>query len=311
MISLIVEPNVPPVTWKGFLKGYPKFSIALDGYVSGEPRFDSQNLVASFNHHEQVDRLATRATCAQVLMALRQGLFRAFRDESGPQARVYVNDCDEDICTAWYLLHHHAVCTQVTNPLLNRLVMMEDALDATAGAYPFPADLPVLQELAWVFEPYRQFRLSGQLDKKSPTAFRSVIEDVEGRIGRHITGNGGSIPLDTRYERVGGSKGWVMVREIGAQARTGMFADGIQAYVSVRDLGNGRWTYVVGRLSPFIQFDCNRIFEACNVAEFGSGVIVPRDCWGGSNTIGGSPRVKASNIPPPTLEKVIDGVLSS
>jgi hypothetical protein len=305
MIQLIMLPLQAPVTWEKFVEMEDKFAIALDGYVIGEPRFDPVRMVANFNHHENVNRLATRATCAQVLMALRQGLFKTFRNEKGPYATVLANDCDEDVCTSWYLLKHHAVCSQPMNPLLNRLVMMEDALDATAGAYPFPADLPILRELAWVFEPYRQFRLSGQLDKKDAQAYRSIVEDVESRIGRHITGTGQEIPLDTRYERIGGGKGWVMVKELGAQARTGMFSDGIQAYVSVRELGHARWAYVVGRLSNFIPFDCKRIFDLCNEVEKGG-----EDRWGGSDMIGGSPRVGASKIPPTIVEKLINEALS-
>ncbi len=309
MIKLVVCPKQAPVTWDTFCEHEDKFAIAVDGYVIGGPRFDPKNVRANFNHHEEVDRLGTRATCAQVLMAIRQGLFNTFRDEQGPQARVLANDCDEDICTSWYLLKHHAVCGQAMNPLLNRLVMMEDCLDATAGAYPFPKDLPVLRELAWVFEPYRQFRLSGQLDKKDPQAYRSIIEDIEGRIGRHITGSGLEVPLDTRYERLGGGTGWVMVREVGAQARTGMFSDGIQAYVSVRERGDGKWTYTVGRMSNFIPFDCETIFKRCNAAEVVRGPLdewVPGDNWGGSPMIGGSPRIGGSRISPEDMAKIVE-----
>lgn len=88
-----------------------------------------------------------------------------------------------------------------------------------------------------------------------------------------------------------------------------MFSDGIKAYVSVRELGQGRWAYVVGRMSPFIRFDCERIYERCNAAE---GAYVDHDAtlrlgdrWGGSNMIGGSPRVGASRIPPSILEKIV------
>ena len=45
-------------------------------------------------------------------MAIRQGLFRCFRDGSGPTARVYANDCDEDVCTAWFLLNNAHLAEQ-------------------------------------------------------------------------------------------------------------------------------------------------------------------------------------------------------
>jgi len=309
-IKLVMCSQQAPITWEKFLEMEEKYAIALDGYVSGGPRFDSSGPRVNFNHHEEVDRLATRSTCGQVLMAIRQGLFKTFRNEYGPYATVLVNDCDEDVSVSWYLLKHHAVCEQAMNPLLNRLVMMEDHLDATAGAYPFPADLPVLRELAWVFEPYRQFRLNGQLDKKDPRAYTSVVEDVEGRIGRHIIGQGQEIPLDLRYERIGGGKSWTMVREIGAQARQGMFAAGIQAYVSVRQIGPDNWAYVVGRMSPFIPFDCQRIFDRMNLAEKGDALRgeAPVGSWGGSDIIGGSPRINGSRVNPVVMEMLVHEV---
>lgn len=303
---------IPPVQWDEFVEKYPPFSIALDGFVEGPPRFDAgphdpnatggkrHEPRANFNHHERVDRLATRATCGQVLMALRQGLFRCFRDEYGHRATVYVNDCDEDVCTAWFLLKNHHLCEQTINPLLNRLVAMEDALDATAGAYPFTADLPVLRELAWVFEPYRKFRLNGGLDQRDPASYRSIIEDVSGRISKHIVGAGDEIALDTRYEKIGGGPGWVMVKEIGAQARTGMFSDSISAYVSVREKAGGVWTYTIGRLSPFISMDLEGLTAKLNEVEGATD-----DRWGGGNTIIGSPRKAGSRIPPDELAHII------
>lgn len=301
-IELHVRPEQVPLSWDEFVTNYEPGSIALDGYVRGGPRFDAVAGVANFNHHEEVDRLATRATCAQVLMAIRQGLFTVFREVGVPTAHVLVNDCDEDVCTSWFLLKNHAMAIQATNPILNRLVAMEDALDATAGAYPFPQDLPALRELAWVFEPYRQFRLSGGLDRRDAGQYRSIIEDVYGRIERHVVGRGGEVALDTRYERIGGGAGWAMVREIGAQARTGMFGDGVHAYVSVRQRPDGRYTYVLGRMSQFIPFDLPNLFARLNEHEH---CVDSADRWGGSDTVGGSPRVGGSGLGPDEVERIV------
>lgn len=315
MIKLVVEPSTPPVEWDTFVKSAAPFSIALDGYVKGVPRFDLSGPFLNLNHHEDCFRPAMHATCGQVLRLLRGGLFRDFRTEDGPTAFVFVNDCDEDVCTSWYLIKHHAVCAQSMNPLLNRLVQMEDDLDSTGGAYPFPVDLPVMRELAWVFEPYRQFRLNGGLDKKNARAYMDVIENVGGRIGQHVTGRGEEIPLDTRYERIGGGPGWTMVREFGSQARTGMFSDGIRAFASVREIGQGRWTHTVWRTSPLIKFNCRRIFNRCNEIERSLAStdeertrIESGDLWGGGDDGGGSPRVGGSKIAPPLLEKVVNEV---
>lgn len=304
MIELRMEPETPAMSWDEFKVKAPPFSIALDGYVADAPRYDDLGPRANFNHHEACDRLATRSTCAQVLMAVRQGLFQRFRDKDGVRATLYANDADEDVCTAVYIAQNHFLCAGTMNPVLNRLVSMEDALDCTAGAYPFPSDLPALQELAWVFAPYRQFRLGGGLDKRDPDAFRGIVTDVCHRIGRHVAGQGDRIPLDVRYERIGGGSGFTVVREIGAHARTGMLSDGIRAYVSVRDRADGRWQYVIGRMSPFVFVDTTLIASALNELE-----SCGSDRWGGGNNIIGSPRVAGSALPPDEVTRVIDEIV--
>ncbi len=299
MIKLHVVTDAAPMGFKRFVKTHEPYSLALDGYVTGGPKLDRVGPHANFNHHEEVDRLATRATCAQTLMAIRQGLFSLFRDDKGPRLNAYVNDCDEDV-------------QSTMNPMLNRLVAVEDALDSTAGAYPFPVDLPMLGELNWVFEPYREFRSSGGLSLRKPIQFANVIELVEHRIMAHITGAGKSVPLDTRYERVGGGSGWALVKELGANARTGMFADGVSAYVAVRERRDGLFTYTVGKMSPFVPFDVLLVLDRLNDAELDKRhrldpmVNALREFWGGGDSVGGSPRVGGSTLSPDEVQKVVD-----
>jgi len=319
MIKLHVVTDASPTGFDKFVETHQPYAVALDGYVRGGPKLmvTSAGPYANMNHHEDVDRLATRATCAQVMMAIRQGMFNLFRDASGPRLDAYVNDCDEDVCTSWFLLKHHCLVTSTMNPMLNRLVSMEDALDSTAGAYPFPADLPMLGELNWVFEPYREFRASGGLSLRKPLQFANVIELVEHRIMRHITGAGKSVPLDTRYERIGGDSRWAMVRELGANARTGMFSNGVSAYVAVRERGDGRYTYTVGKMSPFVPFDVGLILDRLNDAEcdkkLASGVdpIKGSDFWGGGDSVGGSPRVGGSCLTPEEVQTVVNDSLKT
>lgn len=303
----MMQPGVPPMSWSKFCKISDPCSIAFDGYVSGGPRFDPRGPRMNCNHHEGVDRLATRATCAQILIAIRQGLLKSFITEHGALLiNAYFNDCDQDVCTTWFLLKHSHLVTNVMTPALNRLVMMEDMLDSTAGAYPFPVQLPLLQKLAWVFEPYSQLRSSGELDKKDPASYTRVITDVELRIMQHVLGEGDALSLDTRYEVVQSFKHWTMVNEIGAQARTGMFGDGIHSFVSVREQPNKNvWVYTIGRMSPFIPFPIPKIIAALNKAE-----QCTEDLWGGGDIIGGSPRVSGSRLPPKEFSRIIEAALT-
>lgn len=303
----------PGITLEKFVATTEPYAIALDGYVAAGPWYQADGPRANFNHHEGVDRLATRATCAQVLMAIRQGLFNTFRDEDGPRATLHVNDCDEDVCLSVALLRNAHLVAAASNPLVNRIVAMEDALDTTAGAYPFPPDLPVLRELAWVFEPYRRARFTSMLGRhRTPEILASVIADVEHRILRHVTGSGGVVEhFDTRYHVNNMGRmlsDWSCVYEIGPYARTAMFADGIRAFVSIRNGDHGQSAYTVGRMSPYIPFPVPEILAALNGAEFGTDV--PDDCWGGGDMVGGSPRVAGSRLTQDDVIRVIEGVIA-
>lgn len=306
-ITLCMEPQKPPLSWKYFRNNAQPRSIAIDGYVGAPPSFDAKKVLLNLNHHEGVSRLETRATCAQALMAVRQGLFDCFVDEDGnPDATVFANDCDEDVCLTWFILKNHQLTSPSINPLLNRLVYMEDLLDTTGGGYPFPPELPSLKELAWVFEPYQKFRVSGGLDKRDVNEFLDIINNVESRIMAYINEEGHTIELDTAYKARGGGEGWSMVKEIGVNARLGIFADGIKAFVCCRQRPDGRWVYTVGRQSIFVPFDVPGILQELDGIE-----NLENEHWGGGNTIGGSPRVMGSKLSPEKVQKFINDFLAS
>ena len=303
-----MEPKTPPMDWETFCSYSMPYSMAIDGFVKTGPRFQGREEGgprANFNHHEEVDRIATRATCSQVLMSVRLGLFEAFRTPDGEAyGTVYANDCDQDVCATYFILKHSWMTENAINPRLNKLVHMEDMLDTTAGAYPFPKDMPILQELAWVFQPYTSFRLRGGLASRDSSQFMDVVTNVEHRILQYLHQSGGTIPLDLRYTIVGSSPGWSLVEEIGAQARTGMLADRIRAFVSVQSRNDGNYSYSVGRMSHLIPFNVPLILSKLTEAENN-----PNEKWGGGNTIGGSPRSTGSRLKPYEVAKIVNECL--
>jgi hypothetical protein len=303
-IILHVEPKTPPLTWEQFLEVAPVNSIALDGYVIGSTRFfrNEKGVWANFNHHEEVDRLSTRATCAQALLAIRQGLMKSFSESN--EVHLYVNDCDQDVCLSVFLIKNYFLVENVINPLINKLVHIEDMMDTCAGAYPFPIELPALREVAWVFHPYTLLRMNGGVDRKSENEFKSVIENVENRILKYITGHSEKIEPDSSYEIIGGGKDWKMVIEKGYEARTQMMKDGICAFVSVRtiDKSKSRYVYSIGKMSTFIPFDIPKILTWLNNCD----QVTETDRWGGSDTIAGSPRVGGSALDPKGIEYFIN-----
>ena len=63
-VTLHMRPQDEPLTWEQFCATVGPYAVALDGYVAAGPRFDPAGPRVNFNHHEEVDRLATRSTCA-------------------------------------------------------------------------------------------------------------------------------------------------------------------------------------------------------------------------------------------------------
>src|SRR4051812_18972780 len=95
----VVEHPGETVTFAQFCAMTTGPNIAVDGYVSGPSDWSSDGPHASFNHHEGAQRLFTRATCEQALLAVVHGLWDHMLVDGAPGADVHVNDADPDVCT--------------------------------------------------------------------------------------------------------------------------------------------------------------------------------------------------------------------
>lgn len=308
MHELHVEPRVTK-SWEEFQRDHAPYSIALDGYVAGPPAFNREGPHANFDHHMGVDRLSTRSTCMQVAIAIRMGLFEVFRKNAVPHARIYVNDPDQDTCLAiWLLRHPDALADlEVAEPLVN-LLFTEDVLDCTGGAYPVNPNKLRMREQAWVFEPYVKARYGGRLSTMAVPEMRALINEVCGRITLHAEGRGSQVELDLAYDEIGGGDGWRMIIERGPYARLQLMRSLVRAFVAVRENANGTWTYSIGKMSPFVPFPIEDLYAALNREE---GVEEGQGGWGGSNTIGGSPREGGSNLSPEDVARVINAHLAA
>ncbi|MDF1702469.1 MAG: hypothetical protein P1V36_15065, partial [Planctomycetota bacterium] len=285
----------------------PPFSIALDGYVDGPPAFSPYGPHVNFDHHARVDRLSTRSTCMQAFMAVTMGLFDTFQVDGKPHANVYVNDPDQDTCLAVWVLNNPDKCRGLSiHQPVTRLLISEDILDCTGGAYPVDPGSTGMRQQAWVFEPYFEARVAGEIHAMDEAGMGSIIHQVGERIDALLEGKGKRVELDTRYDEMGGGPGWRLIVEHGPHARTALYAAGVRAFVAARDHGAGSWTYTVGKMSPYVRFPIDDLYAAFNQAEdrpAGAGG------WGGSNTIGGSPREGGSRIPPLEIERIVNRVL--
>jgi len=303
MIQIYLEPKII-LSWQDFLNSKPKFSIALDGYVKGPPQFLIQGPYANFNHHEGVARIATRSTCAQVYFYICLGLLDTFQKNSKPHANVYINDVDQDVClSCWLLKNSDKLVKLRIDSVLFQLIMFEDILDASAGAYPINPERPLLRKQAWIYEPYTRARADGSLYQMSEDDMLDILWSVTDRIDTAIKGQSEEIDLDTAFKTIGGGDGWQFIIEEGTYARTKLFSGGVKAYVSLLERRDDSYFYTIGKMSPFIKFPVVRIYEALNKAE---NLIAKDNRWGGSPIIGGSPRKTGSRLSPDKIEQIIN-----
>jgi hypothetical protein len=303
-ISLHVAPG-PAKMREEFLSSHPPFSIALDGYVFGEPWLEivpNKGPYRNFNHHEAVDRSCTSATCEQARRAVVLGLFDLFRDAKGTRtAEIWVNDCDQDVCLAsWVLMNPD----RASEPLVRMISQIEDLLDMSAGAYPMPHEGDLLSEVRWVFEPYVRARPT--LTEMTGEGMRQVIHDVHLRLDQFAMGRAESIPLTGKFERIGGGDGWTFAKVDHQTAREKMVASGVRAAVELfGQTSSGNFLYSVWRRSEYvIGFPVREILAALNQAEGFNDVDT--NGWGGADNVGGCPRGKGSKLVPKDVEEIVN-----
>ena len=308
MIKLFAEPGVV-LSWEQFIKTKPSYSIALDGYVNSQSELDSIGPYLNLDHHSGVRRLITRSTCSQVYLGIVLGLFKLFQKDNRPHANIYVNDCDQDVCLSYWLLKNpDKIINLSIQDNIARLIIGEDFLDATAGSFPIDLTRDIMQQSFWIFEPYTIVRHNGELKNYTSRQMVELIQSVYDRIDLYTEGKAKKIEADCRHKIVGGGKGWVLAEEIGSYARTHLYQEGIQALITFRDNQDSTFTYSIGKVSGFIDFPITDFYNVVNKAE---NLIDPNNQWGGSTTIGGSPRRSGSKLRPEELENIINDYMST
>lgn len=146
----------------------------------------------------------------------------------------------------------------------------------------------------------------------------NIIESVCGRISSFSEGNGNELAPKMGYKRVAEvygaeierePEGWAFITDEESSARTKLRNDGrtsFMALISREQLDQGRVALKIslGKFGPFVQVDLEARYEIFNAADALKGnPIDETNRWGGSDTIGGSPRDTGTLL---TLQELID-----
>lgn len=290
-------------TREEFRKDAPALSIALDGVIPEGPWIDLVRLQANFNHHEGVNRLATRCTAAQIDITLRMGGLSAFFNGLRP-VNVFYNDCDPDVILSLWILENRLRVQSMWGGPFDELLRAIDLLDTTAATYPFPPSMD-LSAIQWVFEPYFEARDHLVLDRENPVDYEDVIQKCFIRIERFLDGTPGRVQIKTDFKIVGQYNGWGMFQCVGSLSRIGIVSSGYPAFVLVHKRPDGRYVYTLQRTCDGVVFPLELFYEALNAVETAPGK------WGGCDTVGGSPREHGSDLSPERVAEIINIVLAA
>lgn len=273
-------------------------TIALDGAVEG-PLLDSENEIFSFDHHGECVRGVTLATCEQVRDFLLLGL-----DVTG--YTVLLNDIDLDSALSAWLIEYPS---RASEPMIDKLITCAGRQDAHAGAYPISKDMQDI--LDWIAGPEIKMRRDKTYHTAGPDVLQIVLEAIWRRIEQYADGK---VPSDIsqktsdaaageeEYEIIKKGTGWKMVKANSERPLRGLARDNVNRFVVIKELEHeiegekvASLQVTVGKRSEVITGfpvgpadQPGTILAALNDAE--PDRDGKTDDWGGSTTIGGSPR---------------------
>lgn len=271
-------------------------TIGLDGAIAG-PYVDADNEIFSFDHHENCIRGITLSSCEQARDFLLLGL-------DPEDYTILLNDIDLDSALSAWLLTNPS---RVTEPLVEKLVHMAGRQDCHVGAYPVK-DSGLLD---WIAEPESKMRADGSYEGLTNECLSFLLEAIWRRIEQYADGRQPDLARwrdanSENYEVAKRGTNWSLVRLIGERPYRGLAKANINRWVGFRDLEDGTLCVTIGKRSevttgfPVGPADKEgTILHVLNKLEPG---------WGGSTTVGGSPKNKDGSGTKLTVDQIFDVV---
>ncbi len=272
--------------WK--LEELPPFSIAVDGAVAG-PKLDIENNRFSFDHHEDCLRFCTTSACMQAYTAILLGL-------ESEKYTIYANDVDSDVCMAVWCLQNSERCIE---PLVAKLVNAIGTADMHAGSICINGMGKIVE---WICAHETDSKRNQDYFKLSNDGLKSLLEATLRRITLYVDGES-SIEVSKQqkhgeYKILRNQNGYVVAETDDPHAFTAIYQAGFDRIVLVRPQNDNSLAVTLAKRSDFIEkFNLIKIYEKLNEIEPG---------WGGSGSIGGSPRNGDGSRTKLSIDKIIE-----
>jgi hypothetical protein len=279
--------------------------ILLDGAGRFGPLLDNKARLYNLDHHQGCERTFTLATCEQALLMVHSGL-----DLGEGDWTIYANEPDLDTLLAiWCLLNYKRLPTlrPEARDVLLPLIRLEGAIDANGTELASVCGLPrrehasAQKHLDSLLEAENALRHSGDWLKTDLHQF--VVERL-GAVDRIVYRASDFLEyrrIDEVHGHVELRGGWVAVacRDAGGiyeveQHLKARWGDQLGVIALEKEAGQ----YTLRRTSTLSDIDLERAYESLNLLDPKVDGRPPGKRWGGSNTIGGSPRDGGSGLSP-------------
>jgi len=286
--------------------------ILLDGAGTFGPLLDNKRRLYNLDHHQQCERTFTLATCEQALLMVTSGL-----DLGEGDWRIFANEPDLDTVLAlWCLLNHVRLkdLRSEARDVLYPLIRLEGAIDANGTALAEVCGLPkavyekAQRTLGKLLEREQGVKGGGDWQTLDLEAYTAEMLGAIDRLVYSVEDFRGYASIDEVYGHV----------EIGARSVAVLCRDDTGIY-AVEKLLKERWGdqlavialerepghYTLRRASTLSDVDLNDAYSLLNQLDPNVDGRPPGKRWGGSESIGGSPRHGGSAFGPSELLRVL------
>jgi hypothetical protein len=288
-------------------------TILLDGTGRFGPLLDNSAKLYNLDHHEGCQRMFTLATCEQALILVHSGLGLSEGDWT-----AYANEPDLDTVLAiWCLLNYARLLrlSDASRDVLLPLIRLEGAIDANGTEFAELCGLPAdvlrdskrrLDRLHAIEESMRRRGIWSEVDLLQYTL--EILREIDALVFTSAD--------FSDYGRVEEVYGHV---EIGERCVAVACRDRAGIYEVERNLKK-RWGdqlgivalekearhYTLRRSAPLAAIDLQDAYEKLNLVDAAVDGRPPGKRWGGSDSIGGSPRPAGTDLTPREILKALD-----
>lgn len=286
--------------------------ILLDGAGTFGPLLDNKRRLYNLDHHQECERTFTLATCEQALLMVTSGL-----DLGEGDWRVFANEPDLDTVLAlWCLLNHVRLKDLRTEArdILYPLIRLEGAIDANGTELAEVCGLPKVvyekarRSLGELLEREQGVKGGGDWQTLDLEAYTTEMLGAIDRVVYSVEDFRGYASIDEVHGHV----------EIGERSVAVLCRDDSGIY-AVEKLLKERWGeqlgvialehesghYTLRRASTLSDVDLNDAYSLLNQLDRHVDGRPPSKRWGGSESIGGSPRQGGSAFGPSELLRVL------